>query len=199
MFPKIARINHSCLPNCIVYYNNYPTNGIILKSLVHITKNTEITIGYLPKLVNVYNERQKILSKKWKFNCNCIELCQKNLDNIIKEYRICKMNSFGNAITCLNALERCLTLLKEYFNDYPIIKAKLMMNASKICMENYMYDDAFDYIDNSLILFTKIFGKFHSINWLQNMKQNIILLKQYSKDNRCDLLLKKCLLLETKI
>ncbi|KAF2261323.1 SET domain-containing protein [Lojkania enalia] len=68
LFPKIARINHSCRPNA-----GYSWNAAIGKRVVYasrkIGEGEEITVSYIPLLLSV-SERQKRLDP-YGFKCGC--------------------------------------------------------------------------------------------------------------------------------
>ena len=71
---EVARINHSCAPNAT--YNIVSESGLItitVRALRRISKDEEITIPYVPATL-LREERQKRLSKKWRFDCEC-EAC----------------------------------------------------------------------------------------------------------------------------
>jgi hypothetical protein len=73
LFPKIARINHSCNPNTS-YYWNVKLNKRIVYANRKIKKGEEIFDSYISLLLN-HEERQKRLNP-YGFTCNC-EACAK--------------------------------------------------------------------------------------------------------------------------
>ncbi|KIW02070.1 uncharacterized protein PV09_06565 [Verruconis gallopava] len=71
LFPKIARINHSCRPNTS-YYWNAQLNLRVMYANRKIKKGEEILDSYISLLLP-QEERQKLL-KPYGFTCNC-EVC----------------------------------------------------------------------------------------------------------------------------
>ncbi len=82
LFPTIARINHSCQPNC----NHYWSGGQFkIRSIQKIHPGQEISISYMSPLQrsDFHNRRsrQKILTEEFGFKCAC-DLCQINEDDL---------------------------------------------------------------------------------------------------------------------
>lgn len=72
LFPLIARINHSCLPNCHFFYNKATSEGYIY-AIRAIKKDEEVTISYQPSEGPTRLARAE-LQRKFGFTCRC-ELC----------------------------------------------------------------------------------------------------------------------------
>lgn len=72
LFPKIARINHSCRPNSGNHWSENTGLRIIYASR-NIEKGEEITVSYIP-LLKTIKERQSRL-QQYGFTCDC-EACQ---------------------------------------------------------------------------------------------------------------------------
>ncbi|KAH8915629.1 hypothetical protein BT69DRAFT_1341068 [Atractiella rhizophila] len=79
LFPLVSRINHSCLPtadHCI----NWPTLQMQVYLVSTLPPSTEITIEYLPRLIQrTTEERKELLMDTFGFECAC-ELCGANDD-----------------------------------------------------------------------------------------------------------------------
>jgi hypothetical protein len=71
LFPKIARINHSCRPNASYYWSDR-LNKRIIYATRRITKGEEIFVSYIPLLLP-QEHRQKHLDR-YGFKCSC-EAC----------------------------------------------------------------------------------------------------------------------------
>jgi hypothetical protein len=71
-FPKMARINHSCKPNCGNFWSEAASHRIIYAES-HIEKGEEITVTYIPLLKST-KERQARL-QQYGFVCDC-SACQ---------------------------------------------------------------------------------------------------------------------------
>jgi hypothetical protein len=71
LFPKIARINHSCRPNAS-YYWSQTLNKRIVYATRRIAKGDEIFVSYIPLLLT-QEQRQKHLDR-YGFKCTC-EAC----------------------------------------------------------------------------------------------------------------------------
>lgn len=80
VFADISRINHSCLPNTVQYWN--PLHE---KQLIHavrpIPKGTEITTSYLSG--GTSKERQQYLMQVFGFDCAC-EICSLPEDRLLE-------------------------------------------------------------------------------------------------------------------
>lgn len=72
LFPKIARINHSCKPNSGNWWSDRLGHRVIY-AMVDIPQGEEITVSYIP-LLKKTSERQKRLGQ-YGFTCNC-SACQ---------------------------------------------------------------------------------------------------------------------------
>lgn len=68
MFPKIARINHSCKPNSGNWWSENSNHRIIYASR-DIEKGEEITVSYIP-LLKTARDRQARL-QQYGFTCDC--------------------------------------------------------------------------------------------------------------------------------
>ena len=191
LFPNFARLNHSCLPNCTMYFKSFPAESLIVKTLFPITEGTELTVSYLPRLKNTYRERQRLLSERYRFECDCC-LCSdgEKWDEIIHEYNLCLMNSDKH----LNCAQTALGILNTHFKSFPTIKANVLSSVIDVALESYMYDKAYDAIVESIKLNMKCYGL--SCKRWKELHRQITLLKSYSNDKRCDMLLKKYTFLE---
>jgi hypothetical protein len=72
LFPKIARINHSCMPNSGNWWSEKQGRRVIYAA-VDIQTDEEITVSYIP-LLKKSSERQKRLGQ-YGFTCDC-PVCQ---------------------------------------------------------------------------------------------------------------------------
>eukprot|EP01084_Bolivina_argentea_P056173 102841_1 len=189
LFPTFARINHSCFPNCTMYFKSFPTECLIVKTLFDIKRNDEILLSYLPRLKNTFQERQTLLLKRYKFKCNCSLCCHgTKYDRQIKEYRLAIMNDKH-----WNCIQTALDILTTYWKSFPTIKANVLSSAINCATDNYMYDNAYDFIVESIELNIKLYG-LQCRRW-RELHAQIQLLKTYSNDERCQQLLEtyKCL------
>eukprot|EP01083_Nonionella_stella_P153109 491461_1 len=162
LFPTFAKINHSCLPNCCMYFEGAPTNCIVLKSLFPIAKGVEITIGYIPRLLHTLQERQQILQTSYGFRCTCTELCSLDTkyDSLIVEYRECIKKRKD-----LASIQRAIDILNNHFDGYPSIAPHLYNICADICIDAKMYDDAIHYIQKSITAHLKCFSIYKRDRW----------------------------------
>ncbi|RFU27434.1 hypothetical protein B7463_g8900, partial [Scytalidium lignicola] len=72
LFPRIARINHSCKPNCGNYWSEQMGHRVIFAA-VDIEEGEELTVSYIP-LLKPASERKSRLGQ-YGFTCDCIA-CQ---------------------------------------------------------------------------------------------------------------------------
>jgi hypothetical protein len=73
LFPKIARINHSCRPNASYYWSD-KLNKRIVYATRKIREGEEVFVSYIPLLL-VQEERQKRLNR-YGFICSCTACAQ---------------------------------------------------------------------------------------------------------------------------
>ncbi|KAH6629470.1 hypothetical protein C7974DRAFT_394552 [Boeremia exigua] len=79
LFPKIARINHSCRPNTSYYWSNKLNRRVVYASR-KIKKGEEFFVSYIG-LLSTHEERQKRLNR-YGFRCTC-EACA--AEQIVKQ------------------------------------------------------------------------------------------------------------------
>ena len=160
LFPTFARINHACIPNCTMYFKSFPAQTLIVKTLFDVEQNEEITVSYLPRFLNTYGERQNLLTQRYKFKCNCSLCCNgTKFDEKIKEYRTAIMTGDRH----WNCIQTAMEILNKDFKSFPSIKTNLLSSAIECATENYMYDDAYDLIVQSIQLNIKCYGMFKHI------------------------------------
>ncbi|KAH8687558.1 hypothetical protein BGZ60DRAFT_393911 [Tricladium varicosporioides] len=73
LFPKIARINHDCTPNCGNYWSEKTGRRIIYTNR-EVKKGEEITVSYIPLLLKAGKRRERL--GQYGFVCGC-EACRK--------------------------------------------------------------------------------------------------------------------------
>ncbi|KAL2064696.1 hypothetical protein VTL71DRAFT_3834 [Oculimacula yallundae] len=78
LFPDIARINHSCFPNTVQYWNELLKKQTIY-AVRPIARGEEITTCYQPG--GTSSERTEVLKQYFKFDCKC-ELCSLPADEL---------------------------------------------------------------------------------------------------------------------
>jgi hypothetical protein len=84
LFPKIARINHSCRPNASYYWSDR-LNKRIVYATRKITKGEEIFVSYIPLLLP-QEQRQKHLDR-YGFKCSCEACAQKRAAKEVSDDR----------------------------------------------------------------------------------------------------------------
>ncbi|KAM0750702.1 hypothetical protein T439DRAFT_325754 [Meredithblackwellia eburnea MCA 4105] len=129
VFEKIARVNHSCLPNTSQAMN-FQTLRMELYTLTPLSPFTEITIEYLPSLIlQPYSERQASLQKHFGIDRCLCELCTASVDVRVKsDERRKELAKLGKELATgmggreegLKRLERVRVLLSEEgYNGLP--------------------------------------------------------------------------------
>ena len=73
LFPRSARVNHSCHPN-VFHRHNHRLNRLTIYALEDIQPDTELATSYID-IVHATPERRRILSH-WGFKCGCVQ-CKK--------------------------------------------------------------------------------------------------------------------------
>jgi hypothetical protein len=72
LFPKCARINHSCRPNCLNFWSEKTSKRIIYAGR-DIEKGEEITVSYIPLLKSTQQRQERL--QQYGFTCTC-SACQ---------------------------------------------------------------------------------------------------------------------------
>ena len=125
LFPTIARINHSCLPNA----HHYPLPGcrLAVRLTEKVAKNSEITISYMDPLhrksFNSSSNRRQILMSEFGFQCDC-QACVHELndqerrriqetDDLQETWKLCKEIGLHSGHHCTVALQYVKLLAKE--------------------------------------------------------------------------------------
>jgi len=72
LFPKIARINHSCKPNCGNFWSENASHRVIYAAS-DIKKGDEITVSYIPLLKSIEDRQARL--QQYGFVCDC-SACQ---------------------------------------------------------------------------------------------------------------------------
>jgi SET domain-containing protein len=82
LFPKTARINHSCNPNAGNYWDEKAAERVIYASR-DIEEGEEITVSYIP-LLKPIKERQARL-QQYGFTCDC-SACQSEESRYVQKH-----------------------------------------------------------------------------------------------------------------
>ncbi|KAF9877180.1 hypothetical protein CkaCkLH20_05446 [Colletotrichum karsti] len=98
LFPNVARINHSCVPNA---QGNFNTNidAFTIHATRDIEHDEEITISYLPENLTVRDPRLAMLAEKYNFLCAC-PACSGERADVSEERRMAlhrQLMSFNEA------------------------------------------------------------------------------------------------------
>ena len=84
LFPTIARINHSCVPNCHHYWSN-KQGCFMIRAVKDIEPDQEICISYMSPLQRAdfhdTESRRDILQTEFGFRCLC-EICEDKEDQL---------------------------------------------------------------------------------------------------------------------
>ncbi|GAA5957351.1 hypothetical protein JCM8115_006965 [Rhodotorula mucilaginosa] len=84
VFPKIARINHSCAPNC-AQAMNYSTLRMEVYSVTDIPQSSELSIEYLPGLItSSAAERRQQLRTHFGFDACLCPVCSASPDDVAR-------------------------------------------------------------------------------------------------------------------
>lgn len=157
LFPTIARINHSCAPNCHHYWTG-KTQSFVVRAVQTIWPGEEITISYMSPLqrsdFHDKASRQEILRTDFGFECFC-HLCQmKNHDDDdAKRRRLLEIESLWTDLGTnpdlalefsQEQLELCQELqiqpgLSSYVALHCVEAASLMVSKKINCLEVEIY------------------------------------------------------------
>jgi hypothetical protein len=84
VYKDISRINHSCVPNAVVSYNEKSSTGQV-RALKAIQPQEEILIEYLPSAAQAFQTRDvrvKAFQTDWKFTCLCAACANNDQDEL---------------------------------------------------------------------------------------------------------------------
>lgn len=130
LFPIIARINHSCVPN--VYHSwNSSKKAETIYALKDIEKDEEILTTYIDLFADRVS-RQKQLKQSFRFDCSCI-LCMKNNTDI-------KKSDIRRKV--LSQLDQEIEFFAISFPEKSLIKAEQLLK--------YLQDEDMLYLANYL-------------------------------------------------
>lgn len=68
LFPTVARLNHSCMPNAHTYYN-HKTQRMDVHAIRHIACDDEVVISYFNLLLSKADRQAR--ARAWGFECVC--------------------------------------------------------------------------------------------------------------------------------
>ncbi|KAL5558349.1 hypothetical protein UlMin_034560 [Ulmus minor] len=93
LFPVISIINHSCLPNCVLVFEE---RSAVVRAVQHIPKDAEVSISYIETAGSTMT-RQKALKEQYLFTCKCPRCCKVGQSDDIQDSAIlegyrCKNN-----------------------------------------------------------------------------------------------------------
>ncbi|KDE06233.1 hypothetical protein MVLG_03392 [Microbotryum lychnidis-dioicae p1A1 Lamole] len=140
VFPKIARINHSCRPNA-AQAMNFRTLRMEVYPLTSIAPSSEITIEYLPLITQSRTQRQKTLQSSFGFSSCLCPLCTSSpqeteasdlrraeLSRLAKEVK--QGGRTGDRKGTIKRLERMsVVLLEEGYEGMPEFEDEVVSNA----------------------------------------------------------------------
>lgn len=128
IFPTIARINHSCIPNVFRSWNTSKKIQTVY-ALKEIEKNEEILASY----IDLYADRatrQKQLKTSFRFECFC-ELCVKDVTDV-------KKSDIRRKV--LSQLDKEIAYLAFSLPEKALIKAEQLLK--------YLKDENMSYLAN---------------------------------------------------
>ncbi|ORY57715.1 hypothetical protein BCR35DRAFT_309615 [Leucosporidium creatinivorum] len=121
VFPRIARINHSCAPNCSQSMN-FETLRMEVYAITPIASSTEISIDYLPLITSTRAERQRALKESFGFSSCLCPVCTASPEEVEKsDARRREIKQLGEGVRTgkndrkgtIIKLERIRVLLQE--------------------------------------------------------------------------------------
>ena len=173
LYPVLAQLNHSCLPNTEIVRNE-ESNTRDLVALADIEEGTEICHNYLHNCFHFEDRRQTLL-KKWNFVCECC-LCFAKQDQKL-------MVRLSNA--CIHPIsEEDLDSL-ESLCDFREVRVTFVLKATSIAYQSYGINSKF--LKKIILLGVQcselLYGSDHEKTkiWLLRLNQpNVFKFKQYS-------------------
>jgi len=149
VFPTIARLNHSCLPNA-----HYAWNEKLSMGTVHVTKQIkkgdEICISYID-LYNDFNIRSKLLEKNFNFKITRSE-GEVSTEYSISDVRRRRLSILDkdiiptvaqrNPLLAMAAVKESLDLLVKEDIHEPALEARLYYDAYQLCRKDYTLGNA---------------------------------------------------------
>ncbi|KAK4370441.1 hypothetical protein RND71_009916 [Anisodus tanguticus] len=81
LYPVVSIINHSCLPNSVLIFEE---RMAVVRAVQHIPKGTEVSISYI-EMAGSTATRQKALKEQYLFSCTCIRCIKLGQHDDIQE------------------------------------------------------------------------------------------------------------------
>jgi hypothetical protein len=119
IFPKIARINHSCRPNSGNFWSENENHRVIY-AFKEIEKGEEITVSYIPLLKSIKDRNARLY--QYGFTCDC-SACQ-SAESSKRRVKI------ADAIELLE--QKAYQTLKETTIEKMLVKAMSLVNLTEV-------------------------------------------------------------------
>lgn len=183
LYPKVSRVNHSCMPNCCWLYNK-SIGKLILFALKDMSQGDELTCRYT-RVATKFDDRIKFLTDNYGFICNCDECtqCRQNenyqktkdiaatvLDKSITRMKTAKNGDFQASI-------QVIKMLDTYFESFPVLRSQANWYAAQSLILESKYDLAYEYLIRSINSDFAYFGE--QYNWDTTLQLVSCLPKKY--------------------
>lgn len=172
-FPRIARLNHNCFPNCEVLKFDPITNSRAVVALFDIQKGLELTIDYIGNTYHTlsmpYKERRQYLLDNYNFDCRCYECypyhclreghraefgkCQLIIDEEVQHFN---KKAFK---TVLAQSRKMINILQEGFAGFPTVMGQCYVNAAHALLYLNQYREAMEYLKKTIEIDRTFYGK----------------------------------------
>jgi len=163
-FPMIARLNHSCFPNCEVLRFDPRNNSRAVVTLHDVSPGDELTINYIGNsyytLSMAYAERKEYIKSQFNFACCCHECwpfhsrreghraefgkCQDSIDELVNEY---SKRAFNGVLA---ASEQMIDIVQSAFDGYPTVLSQCYVNAAHALLFLNRHQEALDMLKQTV-------------------------------------------------
>lgn len=200
MFVEIARVNHSCFPNCELFYD-MRTHCRRMIAMFDISVGDELTVSYIPYQYSFgysFQERQKYIYDNYDFVCKCEECAlialdvgnenkndEQNEQRISREkwrpkygvlYRkICGALEEQNAKKLSKLSQQMMYVLKNEFQSFPSLISQCFINLAKGALFSNVsdFERTLKFLKMSVSIDIRVFGDQCEFSDVEEMLQII--------------------------
>ncbi|GFQ02434.1 histone-lysine n-methyltransferase ashr1 [Phtheirospermum japonicum] len=175
LYPVISTINHSCLPNSVLVFEE---RLAVVRAMQHIPKGTEVSISYI-EIAGSTVTRQKALKEQYFFTCTCAHCIKLGQPDDIQESAVLegyrckdsKCNGFLIRDSDKNEAMRAYKMIEELqlklCHPFSINLMRTRETLLKILMELQEWKEALSYCRLTIPIYERVYPSCHPLIGLQ--------------------------------
>ncbi|KAL7118030.1 hypothetical protein ACP275_03G110000 [Erythranthe tilingii] len=175
LYPVISIINHSCLPNSVLVFEE---RLAVVRAMQNIPKGAEVTISYV-EIAGSTITRQKSLKEQYFFTCSCSRCIKLGQSEDIQESAIlegyrCKESECdgfllrdSDKIEANEAYKRIEALQLKLYHPFSIFLMRTREALLKISMDQQDWKEALSYCRLTIPIYERVYPKCHPLLGLQ--------------------------------